>query len=45
MKKLGWARERCPLYDPEKRPGEYWGPVSGVTIWTRLWRRLIKGGT
>ena len=38
--KLAWAKERCPLYDPAKRPGEYWGPVPGEALWRRLLRRL-----
>lgn len=31
------AKEQCPLWDPVRRPGEYWGPVPGETIWRRLW--------
>lgn len=42
LSKLAWAKERCPLYDPEKRPGEYWGPVQGETLWLRLWHLLQR---
>lgn len=42
--KLAWATEQCPLYDPVKRPGEYWGPVKGETLWRRWWRRLAGWG-
>lgn len=41
ISKIAWAREQCPLFDPEVRPGEYWGPVQGETIWVRLWRRVV----
>lgn len=34
--KLVWAKERCPMWDPEKRPGEYWGSVRGESIFRRL---------
>lgn len=38
--KLAWAGESCPMYDPVKRPSEYWGAVKGETIFRRLWRKV-----
>lgn len=43
ISKLAWAGEQCPEYDPVKRPGQYWGPVKGETIWRRSWNRIIAG--
>lgn len=40
--KLAWAGEKCPLYDPVTKPGEYWGPVQGSTIWRRAFRRVLR---
>lgn len=42
LSKLSWATEKCPLYDPVKRPGQYWGPVKGETIWRRGWNKLVS---
>lgn len=40
--KLKMAGESCPMWNPETRPGQYWGPVPGMTIWVRMWRRLWR---
>lgn len=42
--KQRWAREKCPMWEPEQGRPWGWGPVAGETIFRRLLRRLFRVG-
>lgn len=52
MYKTLWAREQCPLWQASGPrpacqpvpPEGGWGPVDGVTLWQRVWSRLLRRG-
>jgi len=39
--KILWAREQCPMWEPEQGRPWGWGPEKGETIWRR-WLRFLR---
>lgn len=50
MRKTLWAGEFCPLWQlsgprpacQPAPPNGGWGPVKGVTLWRRIWQRVVR---